>query len=144
SHRLSRASPGSATRAGDPLSGGSALRLLAPLFSILILSTAAAAASSPDPAAEQRHGAAITDFAGPWIGRTDPGSARVRNATLLIGHFAGDVFRVTWTSFEADPRTEGGVAKRERSLVFRPSSVPGIWIADPSDDPFMLLGAWAR
>lgn len=99
---------------------------------------------APNEAASQGTQATIADFAGPWVGRTDPDSDRTRNATLLIERFAGDTFKITWTSFEKDPDEAGGVARRERSLLFRPSRVSGIWIADPSGDPFDMLGAWAR
>ena len=97
--------------------------------------------SAPAPTAP---GAAIAPFAGPWAGRTDPGAQRERGATLLIEPFAGGEFRITWTNFEADTSASGGVARRDRSLLFRPSRAPGVWTADTAGDPFDLLGAWAR
>ena len=113
-------------------------------FVLIALLPMVLALGGPGGAAAQERQASLADFAGPWVGRTGPDSDRARNGTVLIERFAGDAFRITWTSFEKDPDEAGGVARRDRSLLFRTSRMPGIWIADPSDDPFDLLGAWAR
>lgn len=104
------------------------------LFALLLL-------SAPDLHAQQT--GKIADFAGPWVGRSEPGSDRQRAATVLIEPGAGDAFDITWASFEADPPGSGNVVARERKLRFRPSKVPGIWLAPAGDDPFETLAAWA-
>ena len=99
---------------------------------------------SPGPAYAQQKPASISDFMGPWVGRSQPGSDRERAATVLIETAPDNGFKVTWANFESDPAGSGEVTERERTLVFRPSKVNGIWLSEPSKDPFDTLAAWAR
>ena len=99
-------------------------------------------AAGPGAFAQQK--ATVADFAGPWVGRSEAGSDRERATTLLIEPAAEGAFQITWASFEADPPGSGHVTARERKLTFRPSKAPGIWLANPSSDPFDTLAAWAE
>jgi hypothetical protein len=119
------------------------MRLLTSLALFLLGAIAVPGALLPSDARAQQATAAITDFVGPWIGRTEPGSDRERAATVLIEPGPDKNFRVTWTSFEADPAGSGNVTKRERALTFKPAKEGPLWLSEFGDDPFDAPFAWA-
>lgn len=88
--------------------------------------------------------AALNDFAGAWAGHTEKGAAVERAATLLVEPDGSGGFTITWASFEAGEQP-GSVEHRQRSMTFRPSAEPGIWLAQaPTPDPFAHLAGWAQ
>ena len=110
------------------------------LLTLTLLGVLAFLHPGPAQAQPPAH-AAVAEFAGSWVGRSQPGSDRQRATTVVIEPLKGNAFRIEWESFEAD--RAGEIVRRGDRLVFRPSRTQGIWLADGKRGPFEMLAAWA-
>jgi hypothetical protein len=87
--------------------------------------------------------AALSDFAGPWVGSTGPNVEVMRNATVLIEK-KGQGFVVTWTTIEStEDKPAAPVTQRKRTIAFEPTKRAGLWRATGANDPAAGYAAWA-